>query len=101
VGEFSRHGSSYATGVAAAVVFSAIVGSVSFTGSLVTFAKLQALMTGRPVTFPGQQYAGIGLLATIVGLGIGVLTSASTPLLVVLKLLALVMGVLFVLPVGG
>src|SRR6185312_13567284 len=38
---------------ATAVVFSAIVGSVSFTGSLVTFAKLQELMTGRPILLPG------------------------------------------------
>jgi NAD(P) transhydrogenase subunit beta len=101
VGEFSRNGSAFSSGVAAAVVFSAIVGSVSFTGSLVTFAKLQELMTGRPVVFPFQQYAGIGLLAAIVGLGIGVIASGNTPLLVVLTVLALVMGVLFVLPVGG
>jgi NAD(P) transhydrogenase subunit beta len=101
VGEFSRNGDSFSSGVALAVVFSAIIGSVSFTGSLVTFAKLQELMTGRPVTFPGQQYAGIGLVAALVGLGIGVIASASTPLLVVLTVLSLVMGVLFVLPVGG
>ena len=101
VGEFSRNGDAFSTGVALAVVFSAIVGSVSFTGSLVTFAKLQELMTGRPVVFAGQQYAGIGMVVALVGLGIGVIASASTPLLVVLTVLSLVMGVLFVLPVGG
>jgi NAD(P) transhydrogenase subunit beta len=101
VGEFARNGDAYSSGVALAVVFSAIVGSVSFTGSLVTFAKLQELMTGRPVVFAGQQYFGIGLVAALVGLGIGVIASASTPLLVVLTVLSLVMGVLFVLPVGG
>ncbi|MFL6238859.1 MAG: NAD(P)(+) transhydrogenase (Re/Si-specific) subunit beta [Actinomycetes bacterium] len=101
VGEFSRNGDAFSSGVAAAVVFTAIVGSVSFTGSLVTFAKLQELMTGRPITFPLQQVAGIGLLLAIVGLGIGVIASGNTPLLVVLTVLSLVMGVLFVLPVGG
>jgi NAD(P) transhydrogenase subunit beta len=101
VGEFSRNGDAFSAGTAAAVVFSAFVGSVSFTGSLLTFAKLQELMTGRPLIFPLQQYVGIGMLLAIVGLGIGVIVSGNTPLLVVLTVLSLVMGVLFVLPVGG
>ena len=101
VGEFSRNGDAFSSGAAAAVVFSAFIGSVSFTGSLVTFAKLQELMTGRPIVFPLQQYAGIGLLLSIVGLGIAVIVTGNTPLLVVLTVLSLVMGVLFVLPVGG
>jgi NAD(P) transhydrogenase subunit beta len=101
IGEFARHGEDDPARIAAAVVFSALVGSVSFTGSLVTFAKLQELMTGRPITFPGQQYVGIGLVAAILGLAIAVITTGSSLLLVILTLLALVLGVMFVLPVGG
>ncbi|MDX6285987.1 MAG: H+-translocating transhydrogenase subunit beta [Frankiales bacterium] len=101
IGEFARHGESDPARIAAAVVFSALVGSVSFTGSLVTFAKLQELMTGRPITFPGQQYVGIALVTAIIGLAVSVITTGSSVLLVVLTLLALVLGVMFVLPVGG
>jgi NAD(P) transhydrogenase subunit beta len=101
IGEFARTGDTDPARIAAAVVFSAVVGSVSFTGSLITFAKLQALMTGRPITFPGAQYAGIAVVAAVIGLSIGVITTGSTLLLVVLTLLALVLGVMFVLPVGG
>jgi NAD(P) transhydrogenase subunit beta len=101
IGEFGDHGSHDPTRIALAVVFSAVVGSVSFTGSLVTFAKLQELMTGRPITFPFQQYAGIGLVAAVLGFAIAVVATANNALLVVLTLLALVLGVLFVLPVGG
>jgi proton-translocating NAD(P)+ transhydrogenase subunit beta len=101
IGEFGAHGSHDTKKVLLAVVFSAVIGSVSFTGSLVTFAKLQELMTGRPVTFPGQQYAGIGLVAAIIGISIGVIASANNALIAVLTILALILGVLFVLPVGG
>src|SRR6188472_4148102 len=49
----------------AASLFSALIGSISFSGSLVAFAKLQELVTGRPLTFPGQNLvnAGVFLLA--------------------------------------
>jgi H+-translocating NAD(P) transhydrogenase subunit beta len=92
----------------AAGAFTVLVGSVSFAGSCITFAKLQELMTGRPVTFPGGQYAFGGALAAAVVLG-GVLVgtgggSGDSPaawLLGLLALVALAVGVLFVLPVGG
>jgi NAD(P) transhydrogenase subunit beta len=81
---------------------------VSFAGSCITFAKLQELMTGRPVTFPGGQYAFGGALAAAVALA-GVLVATGggegdTPagwLLGVLAVVSLAVGVLFVLPVGG
>ncbi|MDQ1486644.1 MAG: H+-translocating transhydrogenase subunit beta [Actinomycetota bacterium] len=89
------------TAASIAVVFTAIVGSVSFTGSLITFAKLQELMTGRPILVPGAQVVTslVGLGA--VGCGIAVVPTSSVPLLVVCTLLSLALGVLFVLPVGG
>src|SRR4051794_36371067 len=101
IGEFIRDSGDTTNGVAAAVVFSANVGSISFTGSLVTFAKLQELMTGRPITFPYQQYVGVGTLVAIIALGIAVIAGGSTGLLVLLTVLSLGLGVLFVLPVGG
>jgi len=91
---------------AAAGAFTVLVGAVSFSGSCVTFAKLQELMTGRPVVFPGGPVAMGGATLLAVGLGVGVVVDArdsvvSPWLLVLLGLVALVVGVLFVLPVGG
>ena len=39
-----------------AIVLSALIGSISFSGSLITFAKLQELLSGRPIVYPGQQF---------------------------------------------
>jgi NAD(P) transhydrogenase subunit beta len=87
--------------VYAATAFTIFVGSVSFAGSLITFAKLQELMTSRPVVFPGLPVV-FGLLL-VGGLGLSVLTvtSASVAIGVVLCLAGLLFGVLLVLPVGG
>jgi len=91
---------------AAAGAFTVLVGAVSFSGSCITFAKLQELMTGRPIVFPGGPVVfGAGVLVAVL-LAVGVVTDASDSviaawLLVVFGLVALAVGVLFVLPVGG
>ena len=89
-----------------AAIFSLIVGSVSFSGSTVTFAKLQELMTGRPVIFPGGPFVFGGTLAIAIGFGIVVYVgdgqgAAASAAAVAVVLVSLVVGVLFVLPVGG
>ncbi|MDQ1616658.1 MAG: H+-translocating transhydrogenase subunit beta [Actinomycetota bacterium] len=91
---------------AAAGAFTVLVGGVSFAGSCITFAKLQELMTGRPVLFPGGPYVFGGSILVALVLGVGVVVDAqdsivSPWLLGLLGLVALGCGVLFVLPVGG
>ena len=49
--------------ISLAIVLSALIGSVSFAGSMVAFAKLQELISGRPITYPGQQVVNLALLA--------------------------------------
>ncbi|HMK62562.1 MAG TPA: NAD(P)(+) transhydrogenase (Re/Si-specific) subunit beta [Acidimicrobiales bacterium] len=83
------------------VLFGVVVGSVSFSGSAVAFAKLQELMTGRPVTYPGQQPVNALIGLSILGLVAAVVATASTPLVAVVLVLSLVLGAVFVLPVGG
>ncbi|MHB8219995.1 MAG: NAD(P)(+) transhydrogenase (Re/Si-specific) subunit beta [Acidimicrobiales bacterium] len=83
------------------VLFGVIVGCVSFAGSAVAFAKLQEIMTGRPITYPGQQVINAVVGLAVLGLAVAVLVTASTPVLWVLLALALVLGVIFVLPIGG
>src|SRR5450759_2969899 len=60
-------------------VFSIVIGSISFAGSMVAFAKLQELMTGTPITYPGQQIVNGILAAAILGFVIAVLAIASIP----------------------
>jgi H+-translocating NAD(P) transhydrogenase subunit beta len=99
--EFVRQHKVDSTAAVIAVVFSAIVGSVSFTGSLVTFAKLQELMTGRPILVPAAQIVTSAVGLGALGCGIAVVVTSSVPLLIVCAVLSLALGVLFVLPVGG
>jgi NAD(P) transhydrogenase subunit beta len=102
VAELLRFGEHPAFTVAFPSVFSIVIGSVSFAGSLVAFAKLQELMTGTPITYPGQQLVNGLLAAAIVGFVIAVLAIASVPFsFLSLMILALVLGVAFVLPIGG
>lgn len=87
--------------ILAATVFTVVVGSVSFSGSLVTFLKLQELITTRPVIIPMGKYVTILVAAaTMIG-AVWLVVDPQDWLLGALLALALVFGILFVLPVGG
>ncbi|MFC5791287.1 NAD(P)(+) transhydrogenase (Re/Si-specific) subunit beta [Agromyces tardus] len=87
--------------VRVAIVFTLLIGAVSFAGSLVTFAKLQELMTTRPVLFPGLPVLmGAAILASV-GSAIAVVFTGELWIAVLLIVLGLLTGVLLVLPVGG
>ena len=79
-----------------------LIGGVTFTGSVLAFAKLQELISGAPVTFPFQQPFNILLLLTFLG-GSVYLFFDPTSIDVFLTLvgLSLIFGALFVLPIGG
>lgn len=88
-------------GSSLAVAFTVLVGAVSFSGSGITFAKLQELMPTRPITFPGQPIVmALVLLGALVAGGF-VVATGSLAAVVILLVLGLVAGVLLVLPVGG
>jgi NAD(P) transhydrogenase subunit beta len=102
VAELLRFGQHPAFAVAFPSVFSIVIGSVSFAGSMVAFAKLQELMTGTPITYPNQQLVNGLIAAAIIGFVIAVLAIASVPFsFLSLMILALILGVAFVLPIGG
>ncbi len=85
----------------AATAFTIVIGAVSFAGSIVTFAKLQELMTSRPVIFPGLPLLfGLGLAAAVV-LSVVLVRDPDMSVGIVLGLIGLLLGVLLVLPVGG
>ena len=84
-----------------ATVFTVIVGCTSFSGSVITFLKLQELMTTRPVVFPGGRFVIAATLAGVLGTGGWTIASQGNTPLLVMGGLSLLFGVLFVLPVGG
>jgi NAD(P) transhydrogenase subunit beta len=85
----------------AATVFTVLIGSVSFTGSIITFMKLQELMTSRPVVIPLGQIITPLIALGAVGSAVMLIVSPSQSLLFAVLGLSLILGVLFVLPVGG
>jgi proton-translocating NAD(P)+ transhydrogenase subunit beta len=83
------------------ILFSALVGSVSFWGSLVAFGKLQELIPGRPIVFPAQNAINAVLGAALVVLIVLTATTENGIWLVLVMVAAFALGLLFVLPIGG
>jgi NAD(P) transhydrogenase subunit beta len=84
-----------------ATVFTVVIGSISFTGSIITFLKLQELMTSRPVVLPLGRFITIGTALATVFMSVYLMINPENWALWTLVALSLVMGILFVLPVGG
>jgi NAD(P) transhydrogenase subunit beta len=102
VSELMHQGTHPTFALAFPSVFSIVIGSISFAGSVIAFAKLQELMTGAPITYPGQQVVNGLIAAGIIALGLIVLAFSSSPVTYLpLLVLALILGVAFVLPIGG
>jgi len=100
--EFSHiHASHPATYVTLEVLLGVLIGTVSFSGSAIAYAKLQELMTGRPVTYPGQQILNAVFALGALALIVAILVSGATSLLWVLLALSFMLGIAFVLPIGG
>ncbi|NIM51231.1 MAG: NAD synthetase [Gemmatimonadales bacterium] len=84
------------------IQLSVLVGSLTFSGSVIAFAKLQELVTGRAVTYPLQKTLNAILLAVIVGLVVWLVVTPQNPTAyVVLAGLAFLLGMLSVIPIGG
>ncbi len=83
-------------------LFSAIVGSISFAGSMVAFGKLQELITGSPVTLPGQKVVNAAVFGAILVLAVWQYVGTQRELLLVVAMaLALALGVIMVMAIGG
>jgi len=99
--EYLKLGDTATTAEVIATVFTVLVGCTSFSGSIITFLKLQELMTTRPVVFPGGRFVIAATLGGTLASAVWVVNSLGTTPLLVLAGLSLLFGVLFVLPVGG
>jgi H+-translocating NAD(P) transhydrogenase subunit beta len=90
------------TDISASIMLSAIIGSISFAGSMIAFAKLQELIRGRPIVYPLQQLLNALLFSAVFAAGIAITAGAERQWLIwALISGAALFGVLFVLPIGG
>jgi proton-translocating NAD(P)+ transhydrogenase subunit beta len=105
ISEYYRH---YSSGghldkiTMSALGFEVMLGSLTTTGSLLAFAKLQGLVRGTPMTYKGQNIFNMTLLATTVGIFIYlIVVPGSVPLFFTMVGLAFVFGILLVMPIGA
>jgi NAD(P) transhydrogenase subunit beta len=104
VAEFLRlSGVAQAIGIgeSTSIVLGTAIGAISFTGSLIAFGKLQEILPGKPLQFPLQRLINTLILLAVVVLGILVVAGGGSTPLWALFAAALVLGAMFVLPIGG
>jgi len=85
------------------IQLSLLIGAVTFTGSVIAWAKLQEVMTGKPITYPLQKIVSSILLLGILGLAVYQVVTPGQQLqsFYIVIAISLVLGVLFVIPIGG
>jgi NAD(P) transhydrogenase subunit beta len=102
--ELDAIGASYSTVAASVLIFvglDLLIGSITFSGSLIAAGKLQGLVSGAPIAFPGSRLLAMVAAAGGVGGVIWLIASPGMAPLIVLTVAALAFGVLMVLPIGG
>jgi NAD(P) transhydrogenase subunit beta len=88
--------------ISVSIILSALIGAISFSGSMVAFAKLQELIRGRPIVYAGQQVVNAALFLSLIAAGIAIVAGAERQWLIWAVLGgASLFGILFVLPIGG
>ena len=77
------------------------IGAITFTGSIIAFMKLQGLMSGSPITFPGQHYLNAVLGILILSLIIYLIINQTSQIFWILIVASLLIGFLIIIPIGG
>src|SRR6478736_9386796 len=96
------HAGGVPRGTMAALGFEVLFGSLTVTGSFMAFGKLQEILPGRPVTYPGQNAVNLTIFFSTVGmLGYLVLHPENSTIFYLMVVLSLLSGIFMVLPIGG
>lgn len=77
------------------------IGAITFTGSVIAWGKLQGVISGKPVTFPGQHLVNAGLGLLLLGLVVLLCLTGSTTVFWAIVGLSLLIGILIIIPIGG
>lgn len=105
VGEFWRYLSipeSPSPDATITIVLGVLIGGITFTGSVLAFAKLQELLPGAPISFPFQQPLNALLaIALLAGSGYLLVDPENVPVFLALVVISNILGIMFVLPIGG
>jgi H+-translocating NAD(P) transhydrogenase subunit beta len=101
ISEYVRAGAGVGEVATVTTLLDVLIGAVTFSGSIIAAGKLQGVVSGAPVTFPGSRLVNIGLAVVGIGTACYMITSPSTPGLIIVILAALGFGVTMVLPIGG
>lgn len=83
------------------MVLGAAIGAITFTGSIIAFAKLDGRMSGAPILLPARHLINIGLAVLLVILSIMFVQTESPTIFWMITLLAFLIGVLLIIPIGG
>ncbi|HZU73008.1 MAG TPA: NAD(P)(+) transhydrogenase (Re/Si-specific) subunit beta [Acidimicrobiales bacterium] len=94
-------GAALSSGSRLAVMIGAIIGCISLSGSVIAFAKLQELMSGRPVTYPAQQLVNGVMGAAVLAMTVAAIVAGNIALLGAVSVVCLFLGVAMVMPIGG
>jgi NAD(P) transhydrogenase subunit beta len=78
-----------------------IIGAITFSGSIIAFLKLQGIMSGKPLRFPGQGVANLGMGLAILVLFVMFVMQQTLPIFIALALLSFFIGILLIVPIGG
>jgi NAD(P) transhydrogenase subunit beta len=102
IGEYLERHPQHSGFAMGAVTFEVLMGAITFTGSLMAFGKLAEILPGKPTTFKGQNGINFAILAVSLGLIVSIVIHRDTSALFYgLVAIALLLGVLLVLPIGG
>ena len=105
VAEYTGGHAQLSRGIVLSIVLGVIIGSISFTGSVIAFLKLQELISGRPIVYPAQQIVNAVLAIGMVGLGVAVVWAiegnGTEAMVLGIFALSLILGATVVLPIGG
>jgi NAD(P) transhydrogenase subunit beta len=95
-------GTGLSTVVMIALIVETLLGFLTFTASMMAFGKLQEVLAQRPITFKGQNFVNLGVFAAAAGIGVALIVSPEqTVLFPIFAALALLFGVLLIIPIGG
>ena len=101
INDYVARASTVSETVTVTTVLDVIIGAVTFSGSIIAAGKLQGVINGAPITFPGSRLVNMAMAVIAVGASIYLIVTPSVPVLMIVIVAALVFGITMVLPIGG